>query len=82
MTDDWSTSIVDCKLPQALDGVSITIAGQPAFPAYISPTQINAQVPYGVSGAVTVVVSVDGVPRNSGNITVQSAGPGVFVLGQ
>ncbi len=31
--------------PTSLDGTSVTIGGQPAFISYISPGQINAQVP-------------------------------------
>ena len=36
------------KAPTSLDGTSVTIGGQPAFVAYISPTQVNAQVPSNV----------------------------------
>src|ERR1035441_8859924 len=37
--------VVNGNLPTALDGVSVTIDGQPAFVYYISATQINVQAP-------------------------------------
>jgi hypothetical protein len=36
------------QAPTTLDGVSVTIDGKPAFVSYISPGQINAQVPDGI----------------------------------
>jgi uncharacterized protein (TIGR03437 family) len=56
--------VVDSSLPTALDGVSVTIDGQPAFVYYISPTQINVQAPSD-SAVGTVNVVVD----NNGNIS-------------
>jgi uncharacterized protein (TIGR03437 family) len=41
-------------LPQLLGDVSITVGGQPVPLMYISRTQINAQLPFGVTGAVTL----------------------------
>lgn len=42
----WRDSeIVGGRLPTSLDGVSVSIAGRPAFVYYISPTQINVQAP-------------------------------------
>ena len=44
--------------PTSLDGTSVTIGGQPAFISYISPGQINAQVPTGSgTGAQPLVVT-------------------------
>ena len=36
------------QAPTVLDGVSVTINGKPAFVSYISPGQVNAQVPDGI----------------------------------
>jgi uncharacterized protein (TIGR03437 family) len=36
------------QAPTVLDGVSVTIEGKPAFVSYISPGQVNAQVPDGI----------------------------------
>jgi adhesin/invasin len=70
-------------LPQPIvAGASVTMNGWPAPIFYASPGQLNVQVPFEVSGPVTVTVSVDGVPVNAGTITVHDAGPGIFLLGQ
>lgn len=42
----WSSSdFIGNNAPTALDGVSVSINGKPAFVSYISPTQINVQAP-------------------------------------
>ena len=70
-------------LPQPiLAGASVTMNGWPAPIFFASPGQLNVQVPFEVSGQVTVVVSVNGVPVNSGSITVNGTGPGIFLLAQ
>jgi uncharacterized protein (TIGR03437 family) len=45
VTDNWASSIMNGNLPTSLDGVTITVGGQLAYPDYISPTQINALAP-------------------------------------
>lgn len=70
-------------LPQPiLAGASVTMNGWPAPIFFASPGQLNVQVPFEVSGQVTVVVSLNGVPVNSGTITVNGTGPGIFLLAQ
>ena len=45
------------QAPASLDGVQVLVNGNPAFVQLVSPGQINAQVPDGISGgAATVVV--------------------------
>ena len=63
-------------------GALVTINGFTAPIFYASPGQLNVQVPFEVSGAATVVVSVGGVPQASGNITVRDAAPALFSLAQ
>lgn len=44
--------------PTLLDGTSVTVGGQEAFIDYISPTQVNVQIPSGVGvGGQPVIVS-------------------------
>ena len=63
-----SDEVVNGNLPAALDGVSVTIDGKPAFVYYISPTQINVQAPSDSAvGMVNVVVD------NNGNISAPAA---------
>ena len=60
-TRSWQASdFVNGNLPTQLDGVSLTINGQPAFISYISPTQINAQAPQVPQGSVMVSVLNNG----------------------
>jgi uncharacterized protein (TIGR03437 family) len=83
-TRSWSESdFIGSTLPVSLDGVSVNIAGQPAPVSYISPTQINAQVPSDLPpGWVTVEVINNGV--STGNILtfVQKNVPVVFTYAQ
>jgi uncharacterized protein (TIGR03437 family) len=44
-TDNWNNSIANGQLPTSLDGVTVLFDGFPAYPSYISPTQINLLVP-------------------------------------
>jgi uncharacterized protein (TIGR03437 family) len=45
-TRQWQTSdFVNGKLPQVLDGVSVSINNTPAYVAYVSPTQLNVLLP-------------------------------------
>jgi uncharacterized protein (TIGR03437 family) len=49
-TRDWATSdFSGGNAPTSLDNVSVTIDGFPAYVSYVSPTQVNVQVPAGVS---------------------------------
>lgn len=70
------------KLPTLLDDVQVTIDGVAAAIAYVSPSQLNAQVPTtGRTGPVSVVVSngTHGV-SDFGMINIQRASPGVFTF--
>ena len=83
-TRGWTESdFIGSTLPTSLDGVSVNIAGKPAFVSYISPAQINAQVPSGIApGWVTVEVINNGV--STGNILtlVGKNVPGAFTYSQ
>jgi uncharacterized protein (TIGR03437 family) len=80
-TRDWTGSIgPDGAFPTALDGVSVTIAGKLAFVSYISPGQLNVQVPDlgGKTGPVAVVVkTADGESAPSTTIAAKEL-PGLF----
>jgi len=56
-TDTWNNSIVNGALPTSLDGVKVTIGGQPAYVEYISSGQINVVAPQATSGSLPVVVT-------------------------
>jgi uncharacterized protein (TIGR03437 family) len=68
------------NLPTSLSGVSVTIDGNPAFIYYISPTQINVQVPSDSSLAgVPVVVDNNGALNAPATVALQSYAPAFFM---
>ncbi|MEO8592102.1 MAG: IPT/TIG domain-containing protein [Candidatus Solibacter sp.] len=65
--------------PSALGATSVTIGGRPAFIYYVSPTQINAQVPSNLpSGPQPVVVSTPGGSSAASTVTVNPTQPGLL----
>lgn len=58
-TRGWTTAdFNNGAAPTSLDGVSVTVNGQPAYVNYVSPTQINVQIPASVpAGSAPVVVT-------------------------
>jgi uncharacterized protein (TIGR03437 family) len=79
-TRQWGGSdFTGTKAPTSLDNVKVTIGGQSAFVYYISPTQINAQVPSNVAtGLQPVVVTNNGNASPSRSITVNNLQPGLL----
>jgi uncharacterized protein (TIGR03437 family) len=57
VTDTWANVIVNGILPTTLDGVSVSVGGEPAYVYYISPGQINAVTGNIGTGSVTVTVT-------------------------
>lgn len=57
VTGDWTNAIVGGALPTSLDGVKVSVGGQPAYINYVSPTQINAIAPNVGTGTVPVTVT-------------------------
>ncbi len=67
------------KLPTKLDGVEVKIDGKSAAVYYISPTQINAQVPsLNVTGTATLQVFRDGVASHPEPIEIRASSPEFF----
>ena len=80
-TRSWrSDEIVNGVLPTQLDGVSVTIDGKAAAVSYVSPTQLNVQVPDD-SAAGTVPVRVTApLGSASGTAQMQPFSPGLFTF--
>jgi uncharacterized protein (TIGR03437 family) len=80
-TRTWtSADFVGNNLPTSLDGVSVTIDGEPAFVSYISPTQINVQAPSDSAlGAVNVVVDNNGAFSAPASAQFEAVAPAFFV---
>ncbi|HEY2014383.1 MAG TPA: PQQ-binding-like beta-propeller repeat protein [Bryobacteraceae bacterium] len=69
--------------PTTLAGTSVTVAGIPAPLQFVSPTQINGQVPFGVPlGSQPVVISSNGSASNPAPVTIAPAAPGIFMADQ
>jgi len=79
-TRDWrADDIVNSNLPTQLDGVSVTINGQPAYIAWIGPTQINAQAPEVGEGPVMVAVVNNGQRSELYAAQGQTYSPALFL---
>lgn len=65
--------------PTLLDGTGVTVGGQSAYVEYISPAQVNAQVPSGVgTGQQPVVVQTPSGSSAAYTINVNAAQPGLL----
>jgi protocatechuate 3,4-dioxygenase beta subunit len=79
-TRTWTASeIVNGLLPKSLDGVSVTVNDQPASVYYISPSQLNVELPGDVSGTAQVKVTT-ATGTASTPVSVQSRQPGFFLF--
>ena len=65
-------------LPQNLQGVTVTVGGVAAPQFYVSPTQINFQVPFGVALGGTSIIVTRGSASVGRPVFVISANPGIF----
>jgi uncharacterized protein (TIGR03437 family) len=79
-TRQWAgTDFVGANAPTTLDGTSARIAGQNAFLSYISPTQINVQVPTTVAaGAQPLIVTTPSGSSTAYTLDVKSVLPLLF----
>ena len=76
-----SAEIIGGLLPTDLDGVRVRIDHKPAAVFFISPEQLNVQVPDGIdSGEVMVEVIRDGWPIATAFVNVHDVAPGLFTL--
>jgi uncharacterized protein (TIGR03437 family) len=69
----------NAPLPTSLGGVSVSVNGQSAPLLYVTPTQVNFQVPWETAlGTASVTVNVNGGASNSITVSVLGAAPGLF----
>jgi uncharacterized protein (TIGR03437 family) len=68
--------------PTSLGGTTVTVNGQNVPLFYVSPTQINGQLPFEIpAGPATVIVTVNNQPSPAATVSVASAAPGIFLIG-
>jgi uncharacterized protein (TIGR03437 family) len=79
-TRSWNAAdFHGAQAPTSLDGTAVTIGGQAAFISYISPNQINAQIPSGAAlGPQDVRVVTAAGASDSQTITVNQVQPGLL----
>jgi uncharacterized protein (TIGR03437 family) len=70
-------------LPDTLLTTSVTVNGQPAPLYYVSPAQINAQLPVSTAlGLATIIVKNGSSTSNAAAFAVPPTGPGIFTYSQ
>jgi uncharacterized protein (TIGR03437 family) len=80
-TQSWTGSdFTGNNAPTMLNGVSVSIGGQAAFVDYISPTQVNAQLPSNIATGGTLQLTVTNAIGTSTavNVTVNATEPGLL----
>jgi uncharacterized protein (TIGR03437 family) len=77
------TDVIDSNghFVKTIGDVTVTVGGTPAALIYVSPTQINFQVPWEVvqGPAVNVHVTRAGVPSQVETVTITDAAPSMFL---
>ena len=72
------SSATGTPLPTALDGTSVEVNGQAIPLFFVSPKQINAQMPFGISGQLQVRVRTATGISAPATITVVASAPRLF----
>jgi uncharacterized protein (TIGR03437 family) len=82
-TRAWvAADFVNNQLPTQLDGVGATINGEPAYVAFVSPSQLNLLVPIDLPAApVQIQVTNNGLKSSVIAATLQTTAPAFFTLG-
>lgn len=76
-----ATAQFDGTPTTTLGGTSVNISGRDIPLFYVSPTQINAQVPFETPASTPVLkVTANGVTSAAGSLTIDTAAPGIFVV--
>ena len=68
----------EIPVPTALGDSCLTVNGEPIPMIFVSPTQINAQMPFQAVGNVAVTVHTPGGVSDNFNMTVPTAAPALF----
>ncbi len=79
-TDHWSRQFVNGRAPTSLDNVTVTVGGVPAYVSFVSPLQVNIQVPAQVStgGTLPVVLTYNGQPTAPLMLAINALEPGLL----
>lgn len=80
---NWGTAdFTGNKLPNSIDGVTVTVGGKTAYISYLSPVQINVLTPADIptTGNVDVVVSNNNLTSNTASVQLQMVAPSLFLI--
>lgn len=79
-TMDWTSSFANGAAPTSLGGVSATVGGQRAFISFVSPTQVNLQIPATVSTQrdLNLVLTVKGQTTAAYPIRINNTAGGLL----
>ena len=69
----------EIPLPTALANSCLSVNGLPVPILYVSPNQINAQMPYQAIGNVTLILRTPGGQSHNYNLVIQPNAPSVFL---
>jgi uncharacterized protein (TIGR03437 family) len=69
-------------LPATLGGVSVDVSGMPVPLLFVSPGQINGQLPYGISGTVNLTVKVGGASSTAMPVRIVPNAPKFYTSSQ
>jgi uncharacterized protein (TIGR03437 family) len=75
----WAGADINGNQAPALGGTTVTVAGKAAFVDFVSPGQVNVQVPSGVAaGPQPLVVTTAGGSSAAYTVTVKTLEPGLL----
>jgi len=76
----WASGDFDGAFaPTKMGGVNVSIGGRPAFVSFVSPTQVNVQVPSGITaGPQTLTVTTPTGTSAAFPVTIDAVKPGVL----
>ena len=69
----------EVPLPTVINDSCLTVNGQPVHMMFVSPTQVNAQMPASATGNVAIVMHTPGGVSNTFLLNVPSVAPAVFL---
>ena len=69
----------EMPLPTALANSCLSVNGEPLPVLFVSPTQINAQMPFQAIGDVTLILHTPGGTSNNFNVVIEPNAPSVFL---
>jgi len=71
----------EIPLPTALANSCLSVNGLPVPILFVSPDQVNAQIPFQAIGDVTLVLRTPGGQSNNFNLVIEPNAPSVFLSG-